>query len=171
MATYSKSYQMPKLSLPLLFIPIIFVEWMTPICSASLSFSSASLSERIGPICEASSKWSNVYDDLISTLCPLISYLLLYIQQDHHQSSSITIIVIRNLFGFRITTVPTSSSKSQMKGFGCHRDRNTSPRHPRWWISSRSSLIDWQRLKLYALLIKEDLIANLMKGLTSLIYW
>ena len=71
---------------------------MTPICSASLSFSSASLSERIGPICEASSKWSNVYEDLISTLCPLISSLLLYIQQDHHQSSSITILVMQKIY-------------------------------------------------------------------------
>ena len=77
-----------------LLIPIILVERMTPICSASLSFSSASLSERIGPICEASSKWSNVYEDLISTLCPLISSLLLYIQQDHHQSSSITVVTV-----------------------------------------------------------------------------
>ena len=80
---------------------------MTPICSASLSFSSASLSERIGPICEASSKWSNVYEDLISTLCPLISSLLLYIQQDHHQSSSITILVIKkNIFAnWKIITI------------------------------------------------------------------
>ena len=89
---------MQELSLRLLLIPIILLNGWLP-SAAPHYLSHLHHSERIGPICEASSKWSNVYEDLISTLCPLILPLLLYIQQDnHHQSSSMTILVMQKIY-------------------------------------------------------------------------